>query len=292
MCTDDGCIIDDGVVAKRGENGYYFTTSTGRAGSTVEWFRYHSRFDGWNYNMVNLTDTFGVINLAGPNARKVLEKVTDTDVSNDAFPYVGYREFMIKDTIPVRSMRLGFVGELSYEFHVPASYMQSLWNVLTEAGQEFGIRNFGLEAQNVLRMEKCHLIIGSESEQRTTLHDVGLGFLWSRNKPEAKTVGSVALKQTEKQEERLKLVGFKMESASRVPRDGSIIVDNTIRGYVCIARHSFTLNEAVGMALVDAPLAAEGTRLQIYEDECGGQHLYATVVPTPFYDPEGVRLKM
>jgi len=291
MCTDDGCIIDDGVVVKRGENDYYFTTSTGRAGSTVEWFRYHSRFDGWNYNMLNLTDTFGVINLAGPNSRKVLEQVTGTDVSNEAFPYVGYREFMIKDIIPVRSMRLGFVGELSYEFHVPSSYMQALWEVLAEAGKEFGIRNFGLEAQNVLRMEKCHLIIGSESEQRTTLHDVGLGFLWSRNKAEAKTVGAMALKQTEKQEERLKLVGFKMENSSRVPRDGSIIVDNAIRGYVCIARQSSTLNESIGMALVDAPLSAEGTRLQIYEDECGGQHLYATVVATPFYDPEGERLK-
>jgi len=278
-------------VVKRGENDYYFTTSTGRAGSTVEWFRYHCRYDGWNFNMVNLTDTFGVINLAGPNSRKVLEKVTQADVSNEAFPYVGYREFLINDSIPVRSMRLGFVGELSYEFHVPSSYMQALWNVLADAGEEFGIRNFGLEAQNVLRMEKCHLIIGSESEQRTTLHDVGLGFLWSRNNPEAKTVGAVALKQTEKQEGRLKLIGFKMENPSRAPRDGSIIVDNAIRGYVCIARRSMTLNEAVGLALVDAPLAAEGTRLQIYEDECGGQHLYATVVPTPFYDPAGERLK-
>jgi sarcosine oxidase subunit alpha len=291
MCTDDGCIIDDGVVVKRGENDYYLTTSTGRAGSTVEWFRYQTRYDGWNFNMVNLTDAFGVINLAGPNARKVLEKVTDSDVSNEGFPYVGYREFMIEDTIPVRSMRLGFVGELSYEFHVPSSYMQSLWEVLTDAGQELGIRNFGLEAQNVLRMEKCHLIIGSESEQRTTLHDVGLGFLWDRHKPEAKTVGAMALKQTEKQEGRLKLVGFKMEKSSRTPRDGSIIVDNAIRGYVCIARQSFRLNESVGMALVDAPLAAEGTRLQIYEDDCGGQHLYATVVARPFYDPEGERLK-
>jgi sarcosine oxidase, subunit alpha len=169
--------------------------------------------------------------------------------------------------------------------------MQTLWNFLADAGKEFGVCNFGLEAQNVLRMEKCHLIIGSESEQRTTLHDVGLGFLWSRNKPEAKTVGAVALKQTEKQEGRLKLIGFKMESPSRAAREGSIIVDSAIRGYVCTARHSITLNEAVGLALVDAPLAAEGTRLQIYEDACGGQHLYATVVPTPFYDPEGERLK-
>ena len=292
MCNDDGCIIDDGVVVKRAENDYYFTTSTARAGVTVEWLRYHTRYNGWRFHMVNLTDAFGVINIAGPNARKVLEKVTDADVSDGAFPYAGYREFMINETIPVRSMRLGFVGELSFELHVPSSYMQALWDVLVEAGKEFGIRHFGLEAQNVLRMEKAHLIIGSESEQRTTLHDVGLGFLWDRHKSDAKTVGAVALKQTENQEERLKLVGFKMEDSARAPKDGSIIVDNRIRGYVCIARHSFTLKESVGLALVDEPLAVEGTRLQIYEDECNGQHIYATVVPTPFYDPEGKRLRM
>ena len=186
MCNEDGCIIDDGVVVKRGENEYYFTTSSGRAGSTVEWFRFHSRYDGWNYHMVNLTDALGVINLAGPNARKVLEKLVDEDISNEAFPFTGYREFTIQDTIPVRAMRLGFVGELSYEFHVPSSYMRALWELLAEAGREFGIRNFGLEAQNVLRMEKGHIIIGSESEQRTTLHDVGLGFLWDRNKQRQK----------------------------------------------------------------------------------------------------------
>jgi sarcosine oxidase subunit alpha len=292
MCNDDGCIIDDGVVVKRGENDYYFTTSTVRAGATVEWLRYHTRFDGWDFHMVNLTDAFGVINIAGPNARNVLEKVTDADVSNAAFPYAGYREFMIANTIAVRSMRLGFVGELSYELHVPSSYMQSLWDLLMEAGHEFGIRHFGLEAQNVLRMEKCHLIIGSESEQRTTLHDVGLGFLWDRSKSDAKTVGAVALKQTENQEGRFKLVGFKMEDPSRVPKDGSVIVDSRIRGRVCIARHSFALKEPVGLALVEEPLAAEGTRLQIYEDECNGQHIYATVAPTPFYDPQGNRLNM
>jgi sarcosine oxidase subunit alpha len=69
-------------------------------------------------------------------------------------------------------------------------------------------------------------------------------------------------------------------------------VDSAIRGYVCIARRSFTLQASVGLALVDAPLAKEGTRLQIYEDECNGQHLYAQVAPTPFYDPEGQRLRI
>ena len=65
MCNDDGCVIDDGVIVKQGENDYYFTTSTGRAGSTVEWIRYHTRYDKWNFHMVNLTDSMGVINSTG-----------------------------------------------------------------------------------------------------------------------------------------------------------------------------------------------------------------------------------
>jgi len=184
------------------------------------------------------------------------------------------------------------VGELSYELHVPASYMKSVWLMLKEAGREFNIQNFGLEAQNVLRMEKCHIILGQESEQRTNLLDVGLGFLWDRKKADAKTVGAVALHQAENDMTRLKLVGFKMENNGRAPSDGSLIVDQRIRGYVCTARDSFTLKEAVGMALVDADLTKVGTRLEIFEDECGDDRIYGEVVKMPFYDPEGKRMKM
>ena len=292
MCTDDGCVIDDGVVVKQGENDYYFTTSTARAGQTAEWIRYHTRYDGWNFALVNLTDSLGVINISGPNARKVLQKIVDIDISNEAFGFSEYKEFKIQDTVPVRAMRLGFMGELSYELHVPSSYMKSVWMMLKDAGREFNIQNFGVEAQNVLRMEKCHIILGSESEQRTNLLDVGLGFLWDRNKADAKTVGAVALRQAENDPTRLKLVGFRMENNSRAPRDGSLIVDTKVRGYVCTARNSFSLNEAVGMALVDAPLSKTGTRLEIFEDECGDQRIYGKVTQMPFYDPEGKRMKM
>lgn len=292
MCNDDGCVIDDGVVVKLGKNDYYFTTSSGRAGQTVEWLRYHTRFDGWDFNLVNLTDAMGVINISGPNARKVLTRVVDIDLSNEAFPFSAYREFFIRDTIFVRAMRLGFVGELSYELHVPSSYTQAVWDMLKAAGAEFGIRNFGVEAQNVLRMEKCHIILGSESEQRTNLLDVGLGFLWDRKKADARTVGAVALRQAENDVGRLKLVGIRMEDDNRPAHEGALIVDNKVRGYVATMRKSFTTGQAVGMALVESQLADIGTRLEIFEDECNGVRLYASVVPRPFYDPEGKRMKM
>jgi sarcosine oxidase, subunit alpha len=292
MCNDDGCVIDDGVITKLGDNDYYFTTSTGRAGQTVEWIRYHTRYDKWDFHMVNLTDSMGVINLAGPNARKTLEKIMDIDISNEAFGYSEYKEFSIQDCIPVKAMRLGFVGELSYELHVPSSYMNAVWLMLKEAGKEFNIQNFGVEAQNVLRMEKCHIILGQESEQRTNLLDVGLGFLWDRNKADAKTIGAVALAQAENDQNRLKLVGFQMEDKSRAPHDGSLIVDEKVRGYVCTARDSFSLKEAVGMALVEGPLSKIGTRLEFFEDECGDNRIYGKIVEMPFYDPEGSRMKM
>jgi len=292
MCNDDGCVIDDGVITKIGENDYYFTTSTGRAGQTVEWIRYHTRYDDWQFALVNLTDAMGVINLSGPNARKVLEKIVDIDVSNQGFGFSEYKELTIADAIPVKAMRLGFVGELSYELHVPSSYMKAVWLMLEDAGKAFNIQNFGVEAQNVLRMEKCHVILGQESEQRTNLLDLGLGFLWHRNKPEARTVGAVALRQAETDQTRLKLVGFKMENKGRAPRDGALIVDETVRGYVATARDSVSLGQAVGMALVEAPLSKIGTRIGIYEDECEGRLIYGNVVKTPFYDPEGKRMKM
>jgi sarcosine oxidase subunit alpha len=292
MCNDDGCVIDDGIVVKRGDNDYYVTTSSGHAGNTVEWFRFHTRYDGWQYHMVNLTDAMGVINISGPNARKVLAKIVAADISNKAFPFAGYREFSIENTIPVRAMRLGFVGELSFELHVPSSYMQSVWDMLMAAGAEFNIKNFGLEAQNVLRMEKGHIILGQESEQRTNLLDLGLGFLWDRKKSSAKTVGAVALRQAENDPGRFKLVGIRMEDDTRAPRDGALIVDTRVRGYVATARKSFTTGEAVGMALVESPLSKPGTKLEIYEDECNEKRLQASVVPMPFYDPEGHRMKM
>jgi sarcosine oxidase subunit alpha len=90
---------------------------------------------------------------------------------------------------------------------------------------------------------------------------------------------------------RLKLVGIRMEDDTRPARDGALIVDSKVRGYVATMRKSFTTGEAIGMALVESQLADKGTRLEIFEDECNGVRLYARVIDTPFYDPKGERMK-
>jgi sarcosine oxidase subunit alpha len=293
MLNDDGMIVDDGVATRDGEDAYYLTASTGRAGGTIQWFRYHTRFDGWNFHLVNLTDTLAAVNLAGPRARDVLGRVTDADLSNDAFPYMGYRKITLAGKIPARALRVGFVGELSYELHFPASYGQSVWKLLLEAGREFGIRPFGLEAQFVLRLEKGHIIIGQESEQRVNLLDLGLGFLWDRADKASKKIGAPALAFTEGQAGRLKLAGFRMNASAGTPGDGSIVYEGEdIVGFVCTSRFSKTLGQSIGMALVRDDRAKEGQTLHIYQNDSNKPLRFTgTVVPTPFYDPEGTRLR-
>ena len=310
MCNDMGQLMNDGIVVKEGENEYYFTTSSARAGTTVEWLRYHTRYDGWDYHLVNITDVLGSLNLAGPNARRVLERVTRDDVSNDAFPYMGVRRITVGDGVEARCLRLGFVGELSFELHVPSSYCQYVWGLLVDAGADFGMQPIGLEAQNCLRAEKGHIIIGAESEQRVILTDVGMGWMWDRRDTASKKVGAPALRACAEQPGRMKLVGFRVDQGSGSrrgdleaapgaqpgggPGDGAVIVaDGEVVGYVCTTRRSETLGWQYGMALVREEHAARGAGLNIYENLGSGRKstCSATVVAPHFYDPRGERLR-
>ena len=287
----DGCLLDDGVASQLGENDYLFTTSSGHAAKTIEWFRYHSRYEKWKYNIVNLTDCYSGINIAGPNSRKVLEKLVDIDLSNKAFPANGIKKASIGG-VPAWLMRVGFVGELAYEIHLPASAAASLWDALLDAGQEFNIQPFGQEAQFILRLEKTHVIIGQETEARVNLLDVGMGFAWAKEDTENQKVGSYALQVAENQSDRLKLVGFTVDDPEKVPGDGAVIVagQNDVIGNICSCRKSETFQKAFGMAIVDESLSSIGSRLEFFEDGMDiNDRVSATVCKTPFYDPKGLK---
>lgn len=301
MCNEQGIIIDDGVVTKIGEDEYYFTTSSLRAGNTAEWLSFHSKEDGWHCALANLTDALAAINLAGPRSREVLAKLTDGDCSKGAFPYMGFRRMTLCGNVDAYVMRVGFVGELSFEIHFPASYGEALQEAIREAGREFGIGPFGLEAQSVLRLEKGHVILGTDTDNHSTLHDIGMGWAWDRTKTDAGTVGAPALRFTESQAHRQKLVAFIMNNASETPSDGSIVVaKGVVKGRVTSSRYSAALGQSIGLALVDPDLAVMGGALDFYTDgRLVGKHqdvpevrtVRGAIVRAPFYDPEGVRLK-
>ncbi len=299
MCNEQGIIIDDGVVTKMGENDYFFTTSSARAANTGEWLSFHSKEENWQAYLVNLTDAMAAINLAGPRCREVLAKLTDEDVSNEAFEYMGIRKMTLCGDMKALVMRVGFVGELSYEIHVPSSYGAGLHDAVMEAGKPFDIKPFGMEAQYVLRLEKGHVIIGTDTDNHSTLHDIGMAWAWDKSKTDAKTVGVPALRAAVSQKHRQKLVAFTMQNPQETPTDGSIVVaGGVVKGRICSSRYSAALGQSIGMALVDPDLALIGGALEIYTDGKIEQKeakavttVKATIVPTPFYDPKGLRLR-
>ncbi|GBC61109.1 aminomethyltransferase [Desulfonema ishimotonii] len=294
MCHENGCVADHGVIAMQGADDYFLTTTPERAGETAAWFYQHTRSEAWDFHMADLTDTLGTLAVAGPRARYLFQQITESNISDAALPLMGYRMMTLKGSLPVRVIRQGDLGEISYEIYLPASYMPAIWELILETGKKQGIRPFGPAARSLLRLEKGEIDLARETEIRTTLTDLGLGGLWNRKKS-VTPVGHDALCRAAQREGGMRRVGFRMEEAEtggRQLQDGAIVVDDAIRGHVCLSHYSHAVNAVVGTALMEAPLAEPGTRLALYEhDMHPDQRRYATVVPMPFYDPEGVRIR-
>src|SRR5262249_59262373 len=114
-------------------------------------------------DVANVTAAYAGVNIAGPKSREVLAKVCEANLSAADFPYMGAKLAPVAG-IPARIMRVGFVGELGYEVHVPASMGEALWDALMAAGGVEGINPFGVEAQRVLRLEKGHIIVSQDTD--------------------------------------------------------------------------------------------------------------------------------
>jgi len=290
MVDEAGVVIDDGVVARLAESHFYFTTTT-TGSATV--YREMTRLNTmWNLNVgiVNVTGSFSGMNLAGPESRKVLATLTNADVTDAAFPYLAVREFEVAG-VPARVMRVGFIGELGYEIHVPSYGATHVWDELMKAGQHFGIRPFGVEAQRLLRLEKGHIIVSQDTDGLTSPYDAGMSWAVKLEKPFF--VGQRSLKILQKKHRKQLLVGFALDNAYRgtQPKESHLIIDGgRIAGRVTSVAFSESLGQTIGLMFVDPAMAEIGTKCRIRVGE--GQYVEATVVKTPFYDPDGLRQKL
>jgi len=290
MLDEAGIVIDDGVVARIAGDRFYFTTTT--SGSTSV-YRELSRLNTiWRLDcgIVNQTGHMGAVNLAGPRSQRLLARLTRSEVSNAAFPYLGVREIEVAG-IPVRAMRVGFVGELGFELHAPANSMAALWNALVETGRDLGIRPFGVEAQRLLRLEKGHIIVGQDTDGLTTPFEAGCGWAVKMEKPFF--VGQRSLRILQAKGLRQALVGFELESgqsAAKVLECHLAIERDELAGRVTSIAWSPTLSRHIGLALLRPDVAERNTHFNIRVTD--GTLVRATIVPTPFYDAEGRRQKL
>lgn len=285
MLDEAGTVVDDGVIARLGEQRYYFTTTTGGSATIFrELLRWNALW-ALDCTLVNLTGHLGAFNLAGPNSRDALQPLTDVDLADGAFPYLGAREGRVCG-VPARLMRVGFVGELGYEIHVPAGSAARVWGALLAAGQGFGIRPFGVEAQRVLRLEKGHIIVGQDTDALTNPFEARAGWAVKMQKPFF--IGQRSLRVLEARGPRQLLIGFEVPGASPRLKESHLVIEGReIAGHITSVAHSVTLARTVGLAMVAPDVARAGSGLSIRTDD--GSLVRAAIVPIPFYDPQGRR---
>ena len=276
LTTDGGRIMDDGTIARLGDELFYVTTTSTGSDSVCEWFEWWNAIWGYDAEVVNVTGALAAVNLAGPRARSALTELTEADVSNEAFRYLDAKELRVTG-VPCLALRIGFVGELGYELHCAASLGEHLWDALVAQGAV----PFGLEPQRVLRLEKSHVIVGQDTDSESHLISAGMPWIVKADKDDF--VGKLVLPH---QEVRERLVGFTMDV---LPAEGAQVVRNgRPAGRVTSARASERVGRVIGLAWVEPERAADGERISIRVD--GALH-EATVTLSPFYDPEGALLR-
>ncbi|ANF83412.1 aminomethyltransferase (plasmid) [Acinetobacter sp. NCu2D-2] len=286
MAAEDGVVIDDGVAGRISEQHFYVTATT----SGVD--RIYQQMLKWNaqwrlnIDITNVTTAFAAVNIAGPNSRKLMKKLCeDVEFGNEAFPYLGLRLGTIHG-IPVRLMRVGFVGELGYEIHYPARYGEFLWDLLMDVGKEWNLQPFGVETQRLLRLEKGHIIVSQDTDGMTHPKECDLSWAVAKSKPWF--VGKRSIEILASQPLKRKLVSFELDKKSTQPLEGHIVLNGPdISGNITSCEYSPTLDKIIGMAYVGIDQSEEGQSFPIRVEK--GEIVQATVVKAPFYDPENKR---
>ena len=285
MLDESGVIVDDGVIARLGPERFYFTTTSGGSASVFRELLRLNALWGLDCALVNVTGHRAALNFAGPSSREILQSLADVDLGEPSFPYLAAREGSIAG-VRARLLRVGFVGELGYEIHVPASGASHVWQALYQAGRPHGLRPFGVEAQRVLRLEKGHLIVGQDTDGLTDPFEAGARWAVSMKKPFF--VGQRSLKILESRGPRQTLAGIEVLDSTRSPQECHLVIDHgAIAGRVTSITRSRTLGRTIGLAMLTPPLAEPGREISIRAD--GGEMLRARVVAVPFYDPGNLR---
>jgi sarcosine oxidase, subunit alpha len=288
MCNELGVIIDDGVVARLDDDRFLVGTTSsgaGRIGSILdEWLQ--CEWSSWRVLIAPLTTSFAVPTLTGPRARRVLEGIgADFSLAPGDFPHMTFREGRLGG-VPVRISRVSFTGETSFEISVANSSAHTLWDALLKQGAQEGIALVGIEAWNLLRLEKGYLHVGGDTDGSTTPDDVGWGHIHKRT---VDFVGRRSLLRPEnRRTDRHQLVGLEPADGAELPVGAHLSLSESkgSDGYITSAAFSPYLKRWVALAMVRGGSSRSGETVRIL----GGTQA-ARIGALCAYDPKGERLR-
>lgn len=282
MLDDTGYVADDGMVVALMSGGYSLTTTSGGAARTGPWLQLLADRQGMNVHVVDLSEATGAILVAGPRSRALLQDLTNDDVGPEAFPYMTCRDLSV-GSVQCEALRVGFVGELSFELHHPRDRSVELWTALTAAGSSFDLMPHGLDALDVLRLEKGHLYIGQDTLPDDTPRKLGLERMVDMSKD---FVGRAGLVRLDALPMERSLAGLDFEGAV-APHELAgqpIWLDSSIVGRVTSCEYSPSLDRVIGLGWLDAAAGTRSGRLR-----AGSARVQRA--RTPFLDAEGTRVR-
>lgn len=277
LLDESGVIVDDGVVARLAEDFYYVTASTSNAAAVYREMTRRLQMWGLDAVIVNLTGSYGALNLAGPLSSQILAGLTPADLN--ALANGGAVATQVAGQAALL-INVRFVAELAYEIHAEATSISTVWHALHHAGKPLGLKPFGVDTQRLLRLEMGHFIVGQDTDGLTQPLEVGLK--WALADDKAFYIGQRSLQIQAKKPLKKQLVGFTLErSPERLPDECCLVLHaGRIVGRITSIAHSPTLNKVIGLAYVAADHVTAGSRFVIRHQD--GRDIEATVVPTPF----------
>lgn len=290
MLNENGIIKDDGVFGCLGENHYLVTTSSAGALDIYFWMEEWRQCE-WrdlDVQLAQQTAQWATLTVSGPESREIVARLgLELDLSPQAFPHMHLRRVEL-DGIPLRVGRVSFGGELSFELNIGADYAEALWRRLLEAGAPRGITPLGMEALDVLRVEKGFLEVGVDTDGETCPLDVG----WAAaiGKKPADFIGRRSLMREHMQRsDRLQLVGLRPVAEQLPVPVGAHTLDEAGRaiGHITSSCLSPNLNRSLALAMVRGGAARHG---QLVEIDIEGRRHPAMIGAPSYYDPQGERL--
>lgn len=287
MLNEMGSVVDDGVAYRLAQDDFYVTATTGAVDRVFSEMSLLNAQWRMQVDIQNVTAAFAGINVTGPMARRVLQRLSgDIALDADDFGYLQGRSGTLAGC-PVHVMRIGFTGELSYELHTPRSYARTLWRALQQAGQPEGLKPYGLEASRILRLEKGHIIIGQDTDALSTPDELGMDWALSRKKPYY--LGKPAVERRKALGVTRVLCRFQIDTAAGANLGESCLVlrDGAPAGFVTSIATSPTLGRIIGLAYCHPDDNVPGRTIRLRDRK--GAELQAQIVGHAFYDADNTR---
>lgn len=275
MCYEDGGVVDDLLVYKFSKEYYYLVINAGNTEKDFQWMLDNK--GSYEVRITNISNKVSEIALQGPRAEEILQKLTDTKLSEIKFFYCK-RDVLI-DGVKCLVSRTGYTGEDGFEIYAGNEDIEKLWESIMEAGSLFGLKPAGLGCRDTLRFEAALPLYGNELTKDITPLEAGLGFFVKMNK--GNFIGKEALVKQKEEGLKRKTVGFEMLERG-IPRHGyEVAVGDEIIGFVTTGYLSPTLQKNIGFALIDAKYAELGNEISII---IRNKKVKAKVVSKKFYN--------